>query len=417
MVSALRIVNGTVHDPANGVDGEGPRNPRRRTGKIVKSGPFVPGRREASSTPAAWWSCPAVSISTATSPAPRSTWRGKAPCPRTTASIVHPAHGVQTRSGHRGHRALDVRHRLPLCDPGLHVRHGSRRHPRSAPATPWKSFTTPRSSTRASIVLLGNNVFLLPACSRRGVTGGVPRRRGLVAQRQQGLHGRSWSTRAATSRGRGKKQRQCHHGPGREPSPVFEVSRRAGSLEALVIDAAERPAPAPSGAHPLQQPGSQRKRRDHAGDHENATEGPPRPYRPRPVSQLWRRGGRRRQGGRQPHLGSAPEIVEYINTHPNISCRRGPGDVRPVDGDDRRRAAGVSCCSRFKQGQTVGQRRYGMRERLRHHARSPTRSTSIPTPCSGRSGWSCCCCRRIPWRIVFSTDHPNGGSFMSYPQA
>ena len=36
--------------------------------------------------------------------------------------------------------------------------------------------------------------------------------------------------------------------------------------------------------------------------------------------------------------------------------------------------------------------------------------------CSGSSGSSCFCCPPIPWRVVLSTDHPNGGSFMSYPE-
>jgi formylmethanofuran dehydrogenase subunit A len=37
-------------------------------------------------------------------------------------------------------------------------------------------------------------------------------------------------------------------------------------------------------------------------------------------------------------------------------------------------------------------------------------------PGSGPSGWSGTSAVQDPWRVVMSTDHPNGGSFLAYPQ-
>ena len=38
------------------------------------------------------------------------------------------------------------------------------------------------------------------------------------------------------------------------------------------------------------------------------------------------------------------------------------------------------------------------------------------TPCNGGSGSSCSCWASDPWQVMLSTDHPNGGSFLSYPK-
>ena len=45
-----------------------------------------------------------------------------------------------------------------------------------------------------------------------------------------------------------------------------------------------------------------------------------------------------------------------------------------------------------------------------------TRTRASSTPCSGRSAWSGTCWSNDPWRVAMSTDHPNGGSFLAYPQ-
>ena len=46
---------------------------------------------------------------------------------------------------------------------------------------------------------------------------------------------------------------------------------------------------------------------------------------------------------------------------------------------------------------------------------SPTRTRPRSPRCSGPSDWSCSSSSNDPWRVVLSTDHPNGGSFLSYP--
>ena len=47
--------------------------------------------------------------------------------------------------------------------------------------------------------------------------------------------------------------------------------------------------------------------------------------------------------------------------------------------------------------------------------RSATASRATSTRCSGRSGWSCSCWCDDPWRVVLTTDHPNGGPFTQLP--
>ncbi len=48
--------------------------------------------------------------------------------------------------------------------------------------------------------------------------------------------------------------------------------------------------------------------------------------------------------------------------------------------------------------------------------RSSTATRAWSTPGSGPSAWSGTCWSQDPWRVVMSTDHPNGGSFLAYPQ-
>src|SRR2546430_3031579 len=52
--------------------------------------------------------------------------------------------------------------------------------------------------------------------------------------------------------------------------------------------------------------------------------------------------------------------------------------------------------------------------------RRPPRSTLFPYTTLFRSQWAVglelFLLARDPWRVVLSTDHPNGGSFLSYPR-
>ena len=64
----------------------------------------------------------------------------------------------------------------------------------------------------------------------------------------------------------------------------------------------------------------------------------------------------------------------------------------------------------------LGQRRHRGRDRLRDRAVHLPREATTCTRCSGGSGSSCSCSAATRGGIVLSTDHPNGGSFLSYPR-
>ena len=64
----------------------------------------------------------------------------------------------------------------------------------------------------------------------------------------------------------------------------------------------------------------------------------------------------------------------------------------------------------------VGQHRRRERDRLRRRPLRLQGEATSSTPCSGRSGWSCCCSSTTPWRVFLTTDHPNGAGFWRYPE-
>ena len=85
-------------------------------------------------------------------------------------------------------------------------------------------------------------------------------------------------------------------------------------------------------------------------------------------------------------------------------------------GDDahRRRPGGVPAAQ--EQRPQVGERRHRARDRLRHRAATPTRRRRAVAALQWVVGLELFLLSADPWRVVLSTDHPNGGSFMSYPE-
>ena len=122
----------------------------------------------------------------------------------------------------------------------------------------------------------------------------------------------------------------------------------------------------------------------------------------------------RRGAGRHAGAPARATLIEYINAHPEVS-----GDVGQVmfgAGDDphRRRAGGVPAAQ--EQRPQVGERRRRARDRLRHRARTPTRKGAPSSALQWVVGLELFLLSADPWRVVLSTDHPNGGSFLAYPE-
>ena len=116
--------------------------------------------------------------------------------------------------------------------------------------------------------------------------------------------------------------------------------------------------------------------------------------------------------GKNPKSAAA-EIAEYINTHPNISCDVGQvmfGKSTIMTAD----APLAYMLRGFKKGKWVnadtecesgcGILPFSYQEKVYVHA------------LQWAIGLELFLLSRDPWRIILSTDHPNGGSFMSYPK-
>ena len=108
------------------------------------------------------------------------------------------------------------------------------------------------------------------------------------------------------------------------------------------------------------------------------------------------------------------ELADYVNAHPNITVDVGQvmfGDAMAMTADG---AAGTFCSKLY--GGPLVQLRHRAGKRMRRHAdRVPPQAASC-TRCSGPSAWSGTCWSKNPWQVMMSTDHPNGGSFLAYPQ-
>ena len=116
--------------------------------------------------------------------------------------------------------------------------------------------------------------------------------------------------------------------------------------------------------------------------------------------------------GKNP-VSAAKEIVDYVNSHPNITCDVGQvmfGKSTIMTAD----APLAYMLRGFKKGKWVnadtecesgcGIVPFNYQEHIYVH----TLQWAI--------GLELFLMSRDPWRIILSTDHPNGGSFMSYPK-
>ena len=251
--------------------------------------------------------------------------------------------------GHRRHRPLDVRHRLPLRAARLHDRRRGRRRRRSPPATRSPSCATRRSSTPLFLVLMGNNLAALrahPRATRRACA-----RRSPGGCRRPAATASSSSTPAASSCGSAATATSP-----RSTTTVAGVTPRQ-VIEAIATAVHELGLPHPVHVHcnNLGVAGNCA----HDARHAAHARGPPRPPRPPAVPRL------RRQAGRAAALAGAG-ARRVPQRAPGAQRRRRPGDVRPGDDDDRRRA-GVRGPARHHPRQ-VGQRRHRGRDRLRDRA-------------------------------------------------
>ena len=148
-MSRLRIVGGTVHDPANGVDGE-VRDVCIDAGRIVADVPsgtttldargmiVMPGGVDIHSHVA-------------------SSACNHRPSPAGGGALGDPVAGAGVGGGYRSSAVGDrwdpahhLHHRLPLCRAGIHHRLRCGGRPHHARGTPTRSSTTPRSWTAAS---------------------------------------------------------------------------------------------------------------------------------------------------------------------------------------------------------------------------------------------------------------------------
>ena len=99
---------------------------------------------------------------------------------------------------------------------------------------------------------------------------------------------------------------------------------------------------------------------------------------------------------------------------PEHHGRRRPGDVRRNDQHDRRRPAGLLPAQGLRNASgSAATRRWSPAAASR---RSSTSNKSLVHALQWAIGLEWYLLVEDPWRVVMSTDHPNGGSFLAYPQ-
>ena len=349
MTDALRLVGGTVYDPANGLDGvvadvcvEG--------GRIVAT---VPEPRAASTSRGMVVMPGGVDIHSHVAGA--SVNAARRLLPEEHAADAEPAPALARRRaagalGERRHRAHHVHDRLSLRRPRLHhrVRCGGGAAVRADVAR-----RAGRHADRRRRVLRARGQRRLPVAAdshRRPRARPALRRLAVECGRrlraEGGQSGRRRDVEARAPRphrpGRSSRLRQpdaaCH------PRHVMRRCRGA--------------APAACHPHPLQRPRPGGQRRHDVGDHAGAVR-PPRALHAHPVSRLCRRCRRQTDVGRA-RAGGVHQPA------PRGQRRRGPGDVRPGHDADRRRRRRVPALQ--EQRAEVGQQRHRAGDRVRHRA-------------------------------------------------
>ena len=295
--------------------------------------------------------------------------------------------------GHRRHRADHVHHRLPLRRPGLHYRVRCRRRARSAPATRTRSWTTRRSSTAGFFVLMGNDEYLLRqidagerdrardyAAWLFGATGGYA----IKIVNPGGVELWKRNVRARDKHRRCERPVRCD--AARDPG---NAGRRR-----------ERPRLAAPGPHPLQQPRRAGQRRDDArracvrcrGRRAHFTH-----------LQFHAYGGGADSRGRRARTSSST----YVNAHPEVTADVGQvmfGHATTVTADGP---------VEYLLHASSGRRWVNVDIELE------TGCGIVPYDVPGEAaavaslqwvvGLELFLLSDDPWRVVLSTDHPNGG--------
>ncbi len=106
-------------------------------------------------------------------------------------------------------------------------------------------------------------------------------------------------------------------------------------------------------------------------------------------------------------------LAEYVNSHANLTIDIGQvlfGATTSMTGDGR---AGVLPRQALRRQMVQPRHRNGVG--LRHHA-DQYKDKSLVHALQWAIGLEWCLLVADPWRVVMSTDHPNGGSFLAYPQ-
>ena len=107
-------------------------------------------------------------------------------------------------------------------------------------------------------------------------------------------------------------------------------------------------------------------------------------------------------------------LADYVNAHPNITVDVGQvlfGETTSMTGDG---PLGYLPAQRLRQ--QVVQRRHRDGSRAAASRRSSTSNKSLVHALQWAIGLEWYLLVEDPWRVVMSTDHPNGGSFLAYPQ-
>ena len=361
----LRIAGGSVYDPANGIAGE-VRDVCVEDGKIVADVPAHARRIDARGMVV----MPGGVDIHAHIAGPKVNAARKLLPEEHRADVLERT--AITALGHRRHRPLDVRHRLPLRAARLHDR-GRGRHPaagrppharraarhagdrRRSSSCSWA--TTCRSSSSSARARRGVReaiAWWLQATGGYGVKLVNP---GGVEMWKRG-NGNVDLARRRRSRG--------HAAPGHRDDRHRRPRARA---------AAPR-------ARPLQQPRRAGQRPHHArhAAHARRAAAPTSPT----CSSTPTAGGP--AGGRARGRPSSPSTS---TRHPELSADVGQVMFGAGDDDDRRRA-GLRRPARH-HARPLGQRRHRGRDRLRDRPVHLPRARTTSTRCSGASGSSCSC--------------------------
>ena len=201
---------------------------------------------------------------------------------------------------------------------------------------------------------------------------------------------------------------------------AFKKNVRAFSLDDVVPEygltsreifqrmqrAVQRDGHSPSAASAHEQSRPSRQCRDGARD-DRRLAGPAAASRACAVLRLW-------QGRQERLLVGGGAIRREDQRQSECHRRRRPGDVRRHRDDLVRRDEAVQQPARRAPEEGRDLRRATAMASA--WCPIPIASRTSSTRCNGRRGWSCSCSPNDPMRVFFTTDHPNGAPFTTYPE-